>query len=137
MRLNMVRFLLFLVLVPVYALAVELSPKQSHNAQQLYESVRCPTCVAQSVKDSDTIASSQIREFIDRRIELGESDDAILNALRQYYGPEITFKPPVKLHTLLLWCLPLVYLIFAIYRLFKFKTKNLIINASLRRDDLN
>lgn len=87
------------------------------RAHKLYDSVRCPTCIAQSVKESNAIASEQIRDFIDHRVERGDSDDAILAELRKYYGPEITFKPGVNSHTIMLWLLPLGFLVFAVYRL--------------------
>ena len=91
----------------------------SMRAHKLYDSVRCPTCVAQSVKESNTTASEQIRDFIDHRVERGDSDDAILAELQRYYGPEITFKPGLSSHTIMLWLLPLGFLVFAVYRLVK------------------
>jgi cytochrome c-type biogenesis protein CcmH len=113
--------LLLLLLVSLPACARELDPEERQRAQRLYESVRCPTCVAQSVKESDTMVSAQIREFIDRRIAHGELEGNIIAELQQYYGPAVSFRPEVKIHTLLLWFLPLAYLAFAAYRLFKFK----------------
>lgn len=108
-----IRFIILLWLLPALAYAGD------QRAHKLYDSVRCPTCIAQSVKESNTIASEQIREFIDHRVERGDSDDAILAELQKYYGPEITFKPGVNAHTIMLWLLPLGFLVFAVCRLVK------------------
>ncbi len=107
----MIRLIILLCIAPYIVYAGD------QRAHRLYDQVRCPTCIAQSVKESDTIASQQIRDFIDRRVERGDSDEVILTDLRKYYGSDITFKPALNGHTAMLWLLPLGFLVFAIYRL--------------------
>jgi len=60
--------------------------------QKLYDQIRCPTCVAQSIKESGSIASRQMRDYIDHRIAQGATDDEIANELVGYYGKTILMK---------------------------------------------
>lgn len=111
------RYLLILLFTLFAQQAI--ADSDSGRAGKLYDQVRCPTCVSQSVKESDTIASENIREFIDRRISEGKSDDEILAMLRSYYGDEIVLKPKFSSHTILLWGVPLSVLAFGFISIFK------------------
>ena len=89
------------------------------RAYKLYEQVRCPTCVAQSVNESDTIASEHIRNFIVSKIAEGKTDDEILSMLREYYGDDLVLKPRVSSHTFLLWAIPLSVFLFGLRSIIK------------------
>lgn len=100
-----------------YCYAAELSDEQQKQAQEIYTKVRCPTCVAQSVSDSSTIASTQIRAYIDEQVGMGQSENKIINDLRLYYGSSIIYEPVYGFDTILLWAIPLLFLIGALWRL--------------------
>jgi cytochrome c-type biogenesis protein CcmH/NrfF len=57
--------------------------------QVLYDKVRCPTCVAQSIKESGSIASRQIKHYINHRIAQGATDEEIVREISEYYGPSV------------------------------------------------
>lgn len=121
----MIKFLLILIIIPSVSIGADLNVSNQMRAQKLYDQVRCPTCVAQSVKESDTRISKEIRKFIDEKIQAGNSDDEIIAELERYYGAEITFKPRVNIYTFMLWGIPILFLVFAVKRVlicFKQKT---------------
>ncbi len=62
---------------------------ENRDNMHLYKQIKCPTCVAQSVGDSNSIASTQIREYIDERIALGVSDEIVIAEIQQFYGQSI------------------------------------------------
>ncbi|MDF3047290.1 MAG: putative cytochrome c-type biosis protein CcmH [Candidatus Midichloriaceae bacterium] len=115
----MIRILLILVLVPFACMSSELSVQDQVRAQKLYDQVRCPTCVAQSVKESGTRTSKEIRKFINEKIQLGNSDDEIIAELERYYGNQISFKPKLNFYTFMLWGVPLLFLVLALVLTFK------------------
>ncbi|MEO7399138.1 MAG: cytochrome c-type biogenesis protein CcmH, partial [Ilumatobacteraceae bacterium] len=47
------------------------------RVERVAATIKCPTCVGQSVAQSEAPASRDIRADIARRITLGESDDQI------------------------------------------------------------
>ncbi|GEM_PF-5416054 len=55
-----------------------LSAKQHKQFQRIAQQVKCPTCNAQSVYESDTQESLHIRQEILRAIHLGYDDQQIL-----------------------------------------------------------
>ncbi len=109
--------ILFLFLIiPNFVLAqkVELTPDEQNRANALYDQVRCPTCVSQSVKESETPASKQIRQYIDAQVKKGTSDEEILTNLRAYFGDTILYEPAFNWKTALIWILPLVFIVLAV-----------------------
>lgn len=98
---------------------VALNNNQQMRAQSLYKKIRCPTCIAQSISDSSSIASTQIRSYIDRRIYEGLNDEQIIQNLSSYYGDSILYSNVFKSENLTLWALPLIFLAYILYWLIK------------------
>lgn len=57
---------------------VTLSVEQHKQFQRIAQQIRCPTCTAQSVYESDTQESILIRQEIERAVSLGYDDAQIL-----------------------------------------------------------
>jgi cytochrome c-type biogenesis protein CcmH len=81
------------------------------RARNLAESIACPQCDGQSVADSDSPASDTIREFIDDRIEAGQSDAQIRDELAAAFGEHLLLTPGRSGVSSLVWTLPVVVLI--------------------------
>ncbi len=81
-------------------------PAQEARAQTLFKQLRCPTCIAQSIHDSNADIASDLRVLVRERIAQGQSDDQIKAYLSARYGDLILLKPPVKTRTLPLWFAP-------------------------------
>lgn len=102
--------LLLLVIAVALVLGAEEStaPTAADRVDRLSTEVRCPTCKGQSVKESDAPAAESVRTQIRARVEAGESDDQIRDALVSSYGRSILLDPGRSGWTGLVWLLPLV-----------------------------
>ena len=84
------------------------------RARGLAESVKCPTCQGQSVADSNAPAAKNLRAEIVRRLEAGQTDDEIRDAIAATYGEESLLTPPRSGIGSLIWFLPVALLVVAI-----------------------
>ncbi len=85
---------------------------QACRFQSLTQNFRCLVCQNQSIADSDAPLATDLRKVVYEQILAGKSDKEIENYLIQRYGNYVVFTPPLNLHTLALWGLPVVILLF-------------------------
>ncbi|MEO7555126.1 MAG: cytochrome c-type biogenesis protein CcmH [Acidimicrobiales bacterium] len=76
------------------------------RAHAVAETIKCPTCRGQSVAQSDAPASAAIRTEISRRIDAGESNDAIRDYFAAQYGEDILLRPAASGFAGLVWVVP-------------------------------
>jgi cytochrome c-type biogenesis protein CcmH len=96
--------LLVAVLVPP-ALAAS-SPALDEQVRAVAARLRCPVCQNESVADSPSELSGQMREDIRRRLQQGESPDAIVAYFVSRYGQWILLDPPRRGLGWILWLAP-------------------------------
>ena len=75
-------------------------------------------CQNQSIDDSNAPLAKDLRVLIRNKIKEGNKDEEIYNFLTERYGDFILLKPPFKLITIALWCLPFIFFIIGIFILF-------------------
>lgn len=80
------------------------------EAQEIARTLKCPVCASQSVADSPSQLAQEMRGYIERRLEAGESRDAIVQDLMDRYGEGILLEPPRRGFTLIVWWLPILSL---------------------------
>lgn len=115
------RFLLFLLalaFVPQQLLAAEGGlaqpvgdPAVEARVNRLAEDLRCLTCMGQSIADSQSSFSSDMKREMRTMIAAGKSDKEIMDFMVQRYGDFVLYRPPVKSTTWLLWGGPFLLLI--------------------------
>ena len=93
-------------------------PTQEARARHLSQELRCMVCQNQSIDDSEAPLAHDLRVLVRQRIEAGDSDKQVLDFLVARYGEFVLLKPPVELHTLLLWGLPPLVLLGGMIALF-------------------
>ena len=103
--------LLAALLAPAAALAVQPDEilKDSAleaRARDLSRGLRCMVCQNQSIDDSEAPLARDLRLLVRERLTKGDSDSQVLDFLVARYGEFVLLKPPLELHTLLLWGLP-------------------------------
>ncbi|MBX6340838.1 MAG: cytochrome c-type biogenesis protein CcmH, partial [Thermomicrobiaceae bacterium] len=99
---------LLLLALPAGALADEaLSPE----ALEIANSLNCPVCEGQSVRDSGSQLAQEMRQVIQQKVEAGESRQQILDYFVQRYGVGILREPPKRGFTSTLWIGPIVGLL--------------------------
>ncbi len=94
------------------AQAVPLSddPELQARMKRLEYELRCLVCQAESVAESNSEFSQDIRREVARMMKEGMSDQQIRQFLVDRYGDFILFRPPVNRATMLLWAGPLLLL---------------------------
>lgn len=75
--------------------------------QTFIKEIRCMTCPNQTIADSQAPVALAMREEILRRMEAGESVEAIRAYLVAHYGERVLYKPALENKTLPLWWGPI------------------------------
>ncbi len=83
-------------------------PAQEAKAQALMETLRCLTCQSQSVADSDASMAGDVRNIVRNKIKAGDEPEAVRQWLVDRYGSWISYDPPARGSTLVLWLVPLL-----------------------------
>jgi len=93
-------------------------PTLEARARVLSKELRCMVCQNQSIDDSDAPLARDLRILVRERLQAGDSDTQVLDFLVARYGEFVLLKPPLELHTLLLWGAPPVALLAGLVALF-------------------
>ena len=89
------------------------------KVKKLTLELRCMTCQNQSVYDSDSDYSKDIKIFVKEKFEEGLSEMEIKKILTERYGEYILFKPYFNTKNLFLWLFPFVLVILSMIILLK------------------
>lgn len=118
LRRVMVALLLVLALPPAMAaegMALPVGdPVVEARVNKLAEELRCLTCMGQSIADSQSSFSNDMKREIRSMIVAGKSDKEIMEFMVQRYGDFVLYRPPVKSTTWLLWGGPFLFLILSL-----------------------
>jgi cytochrome c-type biogenesis protein CcmH len=109
----MLRLFILLILFALPAYGQEdalLDQAQEKRARALFSMVKCSTCTAESIKESQTHFAAEQRQKIRQEIAAGHSDEEILAMIRKEHGEHMILQPKFAANTLLLWLLPLLAL---------------------------
>ncbi len=90
------------------------APTDAERAQSLEATIRCPSCVSQSVANSETPAAKGVKRLIDERIAKGDTDEEIRDFVASRYGREILLDPSGKGFGALVWGVPVAVAIIAV-----------------------
>ena len=97
-----------------------------NKVKKLTLELRCMTCQNQSVYDSDSDYSGDIKIFVKEKFEEGLSEKEIKKILTERYGEYILFKPYFNTKNLFLWLFPFILVILSMIILLKNSTKTKI-----------
>lgn len=86
--------------------SVPCSAESTQKVRVLAEQLRCPTCEAQSVADSNAPVAKTLRAEIAQKLAQNKTEKEILSELAVTHGEQILLSPPLMPQTYLLWFLP-------------------------------
>ena len=89
------------------------------KVKKLTLELRCMTCQNQSVHDSDSDYSKDIKIFVKKKFEEGLNEKEIKKILTERYGEYILFKPYFNSKNLFLWLFPFILVILSMIILLK------------------
>ncbi|MEE9567565.1 MAG: cytochrome c-type biogenesis protein, partial [Desulfobacteria bacterium] len=76
------------------------------TARGLYDRIMCPICPGQTIAQSNSESSSQMRDLVLKKLRQGETKEEILQYFVSRYGERIMADPNKKGFNLMLWFLP-------------------------------
>ena len=86
------------------------NPTLETRARNLQRQLRCLVCQGESIDESNSDFSADIRPLVRQQIAEGKSDRQVQDFLVARYGDFILMKPPVEPDTWLLWLAPFLVL---------------------------
>ena len=86
------------------------NPVQEARAKAVMAELRCLTCQNQSIADSNAAQAQAMRMEVRDRIAAGEEPDVVRAFFVERYGDWVSFVPPARNDTALLWAAPLLFL---------------------------
>ena len=98
--------------------------KYESRARKISKNIRCLVCQNQSIDESSAPLAKDLRILIREKIKEGNKDEEIYKFLTDRYGDFILLKPPLNSKNLILWFLPFIFLILAIYVVFYHNKKS-------------
>ena len=90
------------------------SPQQEAQYRGLIEEFRCPKCQNQNLAGSDAPIAQDLKQKTYNMVKDGRSDTEIRSYMQERYGDFISYKPPVRPSTWILWFFPPLLLVLLI-----------------------
>lgn len=82
------------------------TPEQETRYRHLIEELRCPKCQNQNLAGSDAMVARDLKDRTYQLLMEGKSDAEIRAHMVERYGDFITYRPPLRAGTVLLWVGP-------------------------------
>ena len=82
-------------------------------AAELNDLIMCPLCAGQTIGQSNSDTSTQMRNLVLKKLRQGETKDEILQYFASRYGERVLATPVKKGLNLTLWFFPGLFVIFA------------------------
>jgi cytochrome c-type biogenesis protein CcmH len=91
--------------------------------KKITSKLRCMTCQNQTIYDSDSDFSKDIKRIVIEKLQNNKSEEEIIHFLIQRYGEYIVFEPQMNKQNIFLWYFPFIILglslVFLIFRIRK------------------
>lgn len=100
-------------------LGIQAKANDSSDLYEISNELMCPVCQGQTVAESNSKLAISMRDVIKQKITEGKSKNEILNYFTEIYGDNILATPPVKGLNILLYLLPILFLIISVFYWFK------------------
>ncbi len=78
------------------------------RAQEIYRSLMCPLCPGQTIDQSSSELSTQMRALVREKLEQGETREEILQFFVERYGETVLATPVKSGFNLIVWLTPIL-----------------------------
>src|SRR5229473_6404511 len=102
------------MLAAIWAYVLLVTPAQESLDQRVHDvasQLKCPVCQGESVADSPSTISQQMRAVIRQQLQSGKSEQEVIQYFVDRYGEQIVWSPPWQGFTLLAWLVPIALLL--------------------------
>ena len=97
---------LALLLLPLLGAALAQDVLLDPRVFEIGRDLRCPTCVAESVSESNAAIAREMRQIIQEQLDEGRTRQEILGFFQDRYGDWVLLSPPRRGLLLFVWLLP-------------------------------
>ena len=104
-------YIIFLLSASINAEVITVAPEYEQRYIKILDELRCLVCQNQTLADSPSEHASDLRTEVKEMLEMGKTNQEILDFMSARYGDFVLYDPPVKPHTWLLWAGPFIFLI--------------------------
>jgi cytochrome c-type biogenesis protein CcmH len=87
------------------------NPEFEQRYHELSQELRCPKCQNQNIADSNAPISQDLRKLLYQQLEVGASDEEILDYMVARYGEFVRYRPRFSGATALLWLAPVLLML--------------------------
>jgi cytochrome c-type biogenesis protein CcmH len=110
-------------------------PKKEQQFNVLVQELRCPKCQNNNLADSNSDLSVDLKGIIYEKVIAGESNQQIIDYLKERYGDFISYRPPVNPSTWFIWFGPFIVLAIGALSIFYFlKTRTRAESSQLNQN---
>ena len=95
--------------------SIQATANDSSDLYEISNELMCPVCQGQTVAESNSKLAISMRDVIKQKITEGKSKNEILNYFTEIYGDNILATPPVTGLNILLYFVPILFLIISIF----------------------
>lgn len=81
------------------------------RAQKIYNELMCPLCAGETIAQSSTEISAQMRALVREKLQQGATEQQILQYFKQRYGESVLASPQKSGFTLIVWIAPFLVII--------------------------
>lgn len=99
-------------------------PKLESRFKQLTAELRCPKCQNQNLAGSNSTLSMDLKQIIYEKLNTGQSNQQILDFMKQRYGEFILFNPEMSQSNAFLWTAPIIFLVLFLVFFMRWYFKN-------------
>jgi cytochrome c-type biogenesis protein CcmH len=102
------------ILAAIWSYVLLVAPVPESLDQRVHDvasQLKCPVCQGESVADSPSTISQQMRAVIRQQLQQGQSEQQIIQYFVSRYGNSILWSPPKQGFTMLAWIIPIAILL--------------------------
>ncbi|HIJ57148.1 MAG TPA: hypothetical protein HPQ03_13655 [Deltaproteobacteria bacterium] len=107
-------FILFFPNLAIMAVQDAQDESLQKTARELYSLIMCPICSGQTIGQSNTETSAQMRDLVLKKLRQGETKEEVLQYFASRYGERILAEPTKGGFNRMLWLLPFVIVVVAV-----------------------
>lgn len=103
-----------MIVAAIWSYVLLVSPAPESLDQRVHDvasQLKCPVCQGESVADSPSTISQQMRAVIRQQLQQGQSEQQIIQYFVSRYGNSILWAPPKQGFTILAWIIPIAILL--------------------------
>ena len=112
---------IFILLISICTTVIAVEPHErlenpllEERARQISKDLRCLVCQNESIDESDAALARDLRVLVRERLQLGDSNDGVLQFVVDRYGEFALLRPRIDGVNYILWWFGPLFLLFSI-----------------------